>query len=78
MAKKPETLLKERVIPVLKALPQAWVCKIQQVTKRGTPDILMCLGGIFVAIELKSEEGVLDPLQHYNIQRIASCGGIVI
>lgn len=31
-----------------------------------------------MAIELKSEEGVLDPLQHYNIQRIASCGGIAM
>ena len=78
MAKKPETLLKERVIPVLKALPQAWVCKIQQVTKRGTPDILMCLGGIFVAIELKSEDGELAPLQVYNIEKIASCGGIAM
>jgi len=38
----------------------------------------MCLGGIFVAIELKSEGGVLDPLQHYNIERIASCGGIAM
>lgn len=31
-----------------------------------------------MAIELKSEGGVLDPLQHYNIERIASCGGIAM
>jgi len=78
VAKKPETNLKERVIPRLKELPNAWVCKIQQVAKVGTPDILMCMSGIFVAIELKSEDGVLAPLQEYNLKKIAECGGIAI
>ena len=38
----------------------------------------MCLSGIFVAIELKSEDGELSKLQEYNLQRIANCGGIAI
>lgn len=78
MAKQGETLLKEKLIARLKKLPNCWHVKIQQVAKRGTPDILICLGGIFVAIELKSEDGNLDPLQRYNIERIASCGGIAM
>lgn len=38
----------------------------------------MCLSGVFVAIELKSEDGELSKLQEYNLQRIANCGGIAI
>ena len=51
---------------------------MQQVAKVGTPDILMCLCGIFVAIELKSEDGKISALQEYNLDKIARCGGLAI
>lgn len=38
----------------------------------------MCLSGIFVAIELKSLDGELSPLQDYNLKKIAESGGIAI
>lgn len=44
----------------------------------GTPDILMCISGVFVAIELKTNTGVLSELQKFNLQAIGSCGGIAI
>jgi len=78
MAQKAETVFKERVLPLLKQLPRSWVTKIQQVAKRGTPDILLCVAGVFVAIELKTDTGVLDKLQRYNLEQIARCGGIAI
>lgn len=79
MSKKPETLLKERIYPHLKALPSTFVCKIQQVAKRGTPDFLLCVSGIFCAIEMKSsEDHAPDKLQEYNLELIQSCGGLIV
>lgn len=38
----------------------------------------MNLGGVFVAIELKSEGGKASKLQEYNLTEIAASGGIAI
>lgn len=62
----------------MQAIPNSWVKKIQQVALRGTPDFLMCLSGLFVAIELKTDEGETSALQDYNLEQIASSGGIAI
>jgi hypothetical protein len=78
LAKQRETLFKERVLRELKQLPQAWICKTQQVSKRGTPDILACVCGRFVAIELKTDTGKLSALQEYNLKKITESGGISI
>jgi len=45
-------------------------------TKRGIPDILACVKGCFVAIEVKSESGRPSPLQVRNIEMIQESGGI--
>lgn len=77
MAKKSETKFKERIMPHLKALPNTWCVKVQQVGIRGTPDILMCVNGMFVALELKrssSEEP--DQLQTHNLNAINKAKGI--
>lgn len=78
MSRKPETVFKEQVRPRLDRLPNTWVVKIQQVSIRGTPDFLLCVSGVFVAIELKTEEGRLDKLQEWNLKKIAESGGIAI
>lgn len=77
MAKKPETILKEKVLDDLKALPNAYSKKIQQVAIRGTLDLILCINGKFVAIELKSGNEQPDPLQQYEIEKILKAGGMV-
>lgn len=47
-------------------------------TKRGVPDILACVNGYFVAIEVKSARGKPSELQVWNRDKIRSCGGISI
>ena len=47
-------------------------------TKNGTPDILACVNGVFVAIEVKAENGTPSDLQEYNIRKINGSGGIGI
>jgi hypothetical protein len=72
----PETKLKVKILQWLHQLPLTWAVKIQQVAIRGTPDILACVNGRFIAIELKSEKGKLDPLQKRTLEKIAGSGGI--
>lgn len=75
--KNPETRLKELVQKDLKKLPNLWFSKIQQVCIRGTPDLLACVNGKFVAIELKrSSKEKPDALQELSLNRIAEAGGI--
>ncbi len=44
--------------------------------RAGIPDIIACINGKFVAIELKGPTGKPTPLQEYNIARINECNGI--
>ena len=47
-------------------------------TAVGIPDVLACVNGNFLAIELKAEKGKVSPLQEYNIKEIQHCGGKAI
>lgn len=51
--------------------------KTQQVVIKGTPDLLCCVNGLFLAIELKSAKNAkVDKLQQYNIDKIIAAGGM--
>lgn len=77
MSKKPETLFKEKFVRELKRIDGLKVFKIQQSTICGTPDLLICLRGLFIAIELKKDEREAPtPLQQHNLNEIAQCGGV--
>ena len=59
----------------------AWHIKYwagSQFTKSGVPDILACVNGYFVAIEVKAENGKPSELQLWNIKKIREAGGIAI
>ena len=71
--KNPETKFKEAVQEDLKTIP-CWFSKIQQVAIRGIPDIILCVAGHFVALELKIDSPVTE-LQKYNIRKIKQSGG---
>jgi penicillin-binding protein-related factor A (putative recombinase) len=77
--KKPETIFKERVLPKLRKLPNSWFEKIQQVSLSGTPDIIGCLNGRFIAIELKKDAiSRIEPLQVHKLNKIEKSGGIAL
>lgn len=75
MAKKPETKFKEKVQAYLRTLPHCWFYKAQEVGRRGVPDLICCIRGRFVALELKVEGGKIDALQEYTLRQIQSQGG---
>ena len=79
MAEKRETRFKHRIRPQLERLPYTWFVKVQQAALRGTPDILMCVNGTFVALELKADEkSHIDKLQVYTLKQIERAGGVAI
>lgn len=44
--------------------------------KSGVPDILACINGKCVGIEVKRPGGVVSELQKYNIEKIQAAGGV--
>lgn len=76
MAKKKETIFKEKVFDRLGEIPGIYYRKIQQVAIRGTLDIIICFRGKFFAWELKIGDNTLDPLQEYEANWIREAGGI--
>ena len=48
------------------------------IQREGVPDILACVNGYFVAIELKASNGTVKPLQRYNIEKIRESEGVAI
>ena len=45
-----------------------------EISKSGVPDVLTCIDGYFVAIELKKEKGVASDIQKYNVRQINKTG----
>jgi len=59
----------------------AWVLKYWgggAFTKEGIPDLLVCLNGRFIAVEVKAPNGKLSELQKWNIEEIKKAGGIAM
>lgn len=59
----------------------AWFIKYwagAQFTKAGIPDILACVNGYFVGIEVKAQNGKPSELQMYNIKKIREAGGFAV
>ena len=57
-----------------------WYSKIWAggLQKAGIPDILACVNGIFVAVELKADRGRLSQIQKLNLEKINKSGGIAV
>lgn len=47
-------------------------------TSKGIPDLLCCVNGYFLAVEVKAENGRASELQKWNVDKIRSCGGKAI
>ena len=44
-------------------------------TPKGIPDILACINGYFVGIEVKAQTGKPSEIQLYNVKKINDAGG---
>ena len=75
-----EKQLQNKVIQYLKATPNTWFFKVWGggFQRSGIPDLICCINGVFIAIELKADNGKPTALQEYNIRQINASGGIGI
>lgn len=49
-----------------------------QFTKAGVPDIIACVNGYFIGIEVKGPRGRPSPLQIHNLRQIDVAGGFAV
>jgi Holliday junction resolvase len=45
-------------------------------TRSGIPDLVCCVKGVFVSVELKANGGRVSDLQYYNVEKIHQSGGV--
>jgi Holliday junction resolvase len=71
--------VQKKIINYLESLG-AWTVKTISTNKRGTPDVLACLNGRFIAIEVKAKGkmSTVTPIQKYQLDLIDKSGGIAI
>lgn len=78
MAQGPEKRIENQIKRYLDSIG-AWHIKTHgsMFSKAGTPDIIACVKGKFVAIEVKRPEGgKISELQKYHINAISEAGGL--
>jgi len=71
---KEQTIQKE-IIKYLESIG-AYTIKTIRTNRAGTPDIIACLNGRFIAIEVKRKGNKATPLQLAKIEQIRASGGI--
>lgn len=71
-----EAKFQKKVIDVLEGIPELWFTKIQQLAKRGDPDILMGYKGKLIAWELKDTGKKATKLQAHTLEKITNAGCI--
>jgi Holliday junction resolvase len=75
----PESLVKKKIHALLKKHKAYAVNYIGGISaNNGTPDILACLNGRFIAIEAKAGKNKPTDLQTLNLKRIDEAGGLAL
>lgn len=71
--------IQKKIITYLESVG-AYVVKVITANKSGVPDILACLNGRFIAIEVKTPESRnnVSALQAYNLSKINECDGLAL
>jgi Holliday junction resolvase len=66
----------KKLVKELKLIPNIWFFKTQELSVRGVPDLLGCLGGTLFALECKrSEKARVTELQRVTLLKINEAGG---
>jgi len=75
----PEAKVKKKIKDVLHELG-AWYAMPMGTGygHSGIPDFLICMNGVFIAIEAKAGKGTTTALQERELRRITDAGGIAL
>ena len=77
MAQGPEAKLQKRIYAHLQKVPHSWWMKVHggPMQKRGVPDIIGCVRGHFVSIELKAGDNEPTAIQKHELEQIRRASG---
>ena len=79
MTTTPEKKVKLRIQQILKELQCYYAMPIGTgYGNSGTPDFLICLNGLFIAIEAKAGKGRPTELQKKHLREIEAAGGLAL
>ena len=80
MSKPPnlERNLQKKILLALAKVPNLFCYKAQATSRRGIPDIVGCVNGLFFALELKRKGGKVAPIQRYTLDEIIRAGGFAM
>lgn len=72
-----ESDITKSILKYLKTLPHCFFWKEHGgiYGTSGIPDIIVCIDGRFIALEVKTQKGKTTPLQNAAIRKIRSSGG---
>jgi len=71
-----EQKMQSKVFRELQKIPCSYWFKLDQRARRGDPDIIGCLRGRFVAIEVKCLDGCIRRLQIFRLKQMENAGAI--
>jgi len=77
MGNKKESKIQTEIINYLDTIG-VYSVKTIACNRKGVSDILACYKGVFVAIEVKNQKGVISPLQKIELQKVRNAGGYAI
>lgn len=70
-----ESAIQKQILEWLSQQEGVAVIKLITATRAGYPDVLCCVNGHFVSLEVKQEGGRVSPLQLRRIAEIREAGG---
>ena len=70
-----ESQIQNKIIKYLNGIG-AYSIKTIVTNRNGSPDLICCFKGRYVALEVKAEKGTVSQLQEHNIKLIKKSGGV--
>lgn len=70
-----ESQIQTKIIKYLNGVG-AYSIKTIVTNRNGCPDVICCLNGRFIALEVKADKGIVSQLQEHNIKLIRNSGGV--
>jgi len=68
----------ERILATAMSAPGCALYKLDAQSRRGAPDRVVVRHGVVTFVELKTETGVVSPIQAHEHDRIRAAGGAVV
>jgi len=72
-----ESVIQKKIIDLVRS-HGGYIIKVITATSSGVPDLIACVKGKFIAIEVKTPTGIISPLQERNIKQIHKAAGVGI